>query len=236
MDLFGKALLAFYRGHSDAPIRLIRDDGWEDEHSPGLYFEPEPFDFERPALGVINGPTIDVGCGAGRHLKWFNSQGHKADGLDVSEGAVEVCHEQGLREVERFDVLSGSMTNSHFMAENISLFGNNVGIGGTFEGSTTLFRILRQMCAEGGYLVLTGINVRETDNAHHIAYQEKNVAEGRRRGEVKIRVSYDGDVGPEFNWYHPEPDEVEELGSLTGWKTERLERCGNFFWSSLRRS
>lgn len=236
MDLFGKALLAFYRGQSDAPIRLIRNDGWEDEHSPGLYFEPEPFDFERPALDLINGPTFDVGCGAGRHLRWLGLQGHKAYGLDVSEGAVEVCHEQGLRAVERFDILADEMPNAHFTPENISLFGNNVGIGGTFDGSINLFRNLHRICAEGGLLVLTGINLRETDNAQHIAYQDRNAAEGRRRGEIKIHVSYNGEVGPEFNWYHPELGEVEELGSLTGWEIERLDKCGNFFWSSLRRN
>lgn len=236
MDLFGTALLAFYRGQSDAPIRLVRDDGWEGEHSPGLYFEPEPFDFERPALELINGSTVDVGCGAGRHLKWLNSQGHKSYGLDVSEGAVEICREQGIKAVELFDVMSHDKLSTPFAPENISLFGNNVGIGGTFEGSIALLRNLHTICAEGGRLVLTGINVRETDNVEQIAYQDRNVAEGRRRGEIKIQMSYHGKVGAQFGWYHPEPDEVEELGSLTGWEVEQLERCGNFFWSSLLRS
>jgi len=236
MDLFGKALLAFYRGHSDASIKLIRDDGWEDDHSPGLYFEPDPFDFERPALALIKGPTIDVGCGAGRHLKWLDPQGHKAFGVDISEGAVEVCHAQGIKAVECFDILSDRTPSVPFTPRNISLFGNNVGIGGTFEGSTTLFQNLHHLCAEDGQLVLTGIDVRKTDNAQHIAYQEQNVARGRRRGEITIKVSFEDKVGPNFNWFHPEPKEIEELGSLTGWKIEKLERCGNFFWSSLRRS
>ncbi|MEP1614497.1 MAG: class I SAM-dependent methyltransferase [Roseobacter sp.] len=236
MDLFGKALLAFYQGQNDAAIKLTRDDGWEDEHSPSLYFESEPFDFEKPALGIIDGPTIDVGCGAGRHLKWLNSQGYKAYGLDVSEGAIEVCRDQGFDSVELFDVLSQSTPDAPFVPENISLFGNNVGIGGTFEGSTALFRNLHDMCAEGGRLILTGINVRETKNARHITYQEKNLAEGRRRGEIKIRMSFDGEIGPEFEWYHPEPEEVDELAALSGWKVEMLEKIGGFFWSSLRHS
>lgn len=236
MDLFGKALLAFHRGQSDAPIKLIRDDGWEDEHSPGLYFEPDPFDFERPALALIKGPTVDVGCGAGRHLKWLARQGHKAFGVDNSEGAVEVCHAQDIKAVECFDILSDGTPSVPFPSRNICLFGNNVGIGGTFEGSTTLFKNLHHLCAEDGRLVLTGIDVRRTNNAQHIAYQEQNVVQGRRRGEITIKVSFEDEIGPNFNWFHPEPEEIEELGSLTGWKIEQLERCGNFFWSSLRRS
>ncbi|SMX34438.1 methyltransferase domain-containing protein [Actibacterium lipolyticum] len=236
MDIFGTALLGFFREQSDALIKVIRDDGWEDEHSPSLYFEREPFDFEKPALHLVDGPTVDVGCGAGRHIRWLGANGHKAFGLDCSTGAVEVCRAQGLDNVELFDVMSDGIPKIPFSVRNISLFGNNVGIGGTFDGSKALFKTLNDTCSAGGQLVLTGINVRETDNPQHIAYQEKNVAEGRRRGEMRIRISYRGEIGPEFQWFHPEADEIEELGSLTGWKVQKMERIGGFFWASLIRS
>ncbi|PTX57308.1 methyltransferase family protein [Litoreibacter ponti] len=236
MDLFGDALLSFHRGQSDAPLKLTRDDGWEDTHSPGLYFEPEPFAFERDALALLDGPTLDVGCGAGRHLKWFAAQGLDAHGVDISEGAIQVCRERGLQNVGVFDVMSGNPPNLSFRPTNICLFGNNVGIGGSFDGSATLFRNLRRISPECGHLVLTGLDIRQTDNPRHIAYQENNLAAGRRRGEMKLRVSYEERTGAEFPWYHPEPHEIEELAALTGWQVQRLERCGNFFWSSLRRS
>ncbi|MEM7471264.1 MAG: methyltransferase domain-containing protein [Pseudomonadota bacterium] len=234
MDLFGKALLSFYHGQSDANIKVVRDDGWEDAHSPGLYFQQEPFDFEKPALGLLNGPTIDVGCGAGRHLGWLRQQGYEAYGLDNSAGAIEVRRAQGFSDTEVFDVMSDKTPTVPFAIENISLFGNNVGIGGTFDGSRALLRNLHGLCREGARLVLTGLNIRDTKNAQHIAYQDRNVAAGRRRGELKIRLSYEGEIGPEFAWFHPEPEEIEELGSSTGWKIEKLERLGGFFWASLR--
>ena len=235
MDLFGKALLKYHRGHTDALIRIIRDDGWEDAHSPGIYFEDEPFAFERPALGLIDGPTVDIGCGAGRHVRWLGANGHDAYGLDFSEGAVEVCRLQGLTNAARCDVMTGSMPDLPFQPQNLTLFGNNVGIGGTFDGSVLLLKNLRALCSRGGRLMLTGINVRETETPEHLDYQAANLAAGRRRGEIRIRLLYEDEEGPEFAWFHPEPNEIEELASLSDWQVERLEPSGAFFWAVLRR-
>lgn len=234
MDIFGKALLGYHHGQTDIPLKVLRDDGWTDEHSPALYFQKEPFAFEAPALRLIDGPTLDVGCGAGRHLRWLAAEGHEAVGLDSSEGAVAVCRAQGLTGVNAVDVLSDPLPELPFRPAQITLFGNNVGIGGTFDGSVTLLRILHGICRAGGQLLLTGLNVKETENPTHIAYQERNLAAGRRRGALRIRLSYDGETGPEFGWFHPEPHELEELAALSGWGVEHLEHQGGFFWASLR--
>lgn len=235
MDLFSKALLKYHCGQSDALIRIIRNDGWEDAHSPSLYFTDEPFTFERPALAHIDGPTVDIGCGAGRHLRCLGSNGYDAFGLDISEGAIEVCRLQGLKNVAQCDVMTGAMPDLPFQPRNLTLFGNNVGIGGTFDGSVRLLKNLRQICSPGGRLMLTGINVRETETPEHLDYQEANLAAGRRRGEIKIRLLYEDDAGPEFAWFHPEPNEIEELALLSDWQVERLELMGAFFWAVLRR-
>ncbi|WP_424972003.1 methyltransferase domain-containing protein [Dinoroseobacter sp. S76] len=234
MDIFGKALLGYYNGQTDTPLKVLRDDGWTDEHSPALYFQEEPFAFEAPALRLIDGPTLDLGCGAGRHLRWLGAHGHAAFGLDSSDGALAVCRAQGLTGVGAFDALSDQSPELPFVPAHITLFGNNIGIGGSFEGSATLLHRLREICAEDGQLLLTGINVRGTDNPRHLAYHARNLDEGRRRGELKLRLSYEGEIGPEFGWFHPEPHEIEELAALSGWTVIRLEPEGGFFWASLR--
>jgi len=235
MDLFGKALRAFHHGKSDAEMIITRDDGWQDAHSPGLYFAPEPFDFERPALAHVQGPILDVRCGAGRHVAWLQAQGRRAFGVDASQGAVEVCQARGLTDVYRADVMRGAIPDLPAAPETITLFGNNVGIGGTCAGSVRLLRKLHTICAQGGRLILTGLDVRKTENPVHLEYHAANLAKGRRRGEITIRLAYDGEADAPFDWFHPEPYEVEEIAAQSGWTITRLEPRGAFFWAVLKR-
>lgn len=235
MDIFGTALLRHYRAPSEAVITITRDDGWQDTHSPALYFTPEPFEFERPALEMVSGAVLDVGCGAGRHLKWLNAHRVEAHGVDVSPGAIEVCRARGIDSATLYDVMADDALPLTLAPQTIVLFGNNVGIGGSFVGSVQMMKNLHRICAKDGLMVLTGINVRQTENPQHLAYQERNFEAGRRRGEIRIALSYGGETGPAFEWYHPEPDEVEELAALSGWRVERLEPIGGFFWAALRR-
>jgi len=121
-----------------------------------------------------------------------------------------------------------------FTPQNICLFGNNIGIGGSLEGSTQLLKNLHALCAKDGRLLLTGIDVSRTENPHHIAYHTQNIAKGRRKGEMTLKMRYNTETGPDFAWYHPEPHEIEELSAASGWKIETLESCGGFFWAALR--
>jgi len=120
-------------------------------------------------------------------------------------------------------------------SETITLFGNNVGIGGTCAGSVRLLRKLHTICAQGGRLILTGLDVRKTENPVHLEYHAANLAKGRRRGEITIRLAYDGEADAPFDWFHPEPYEVEEIAAQSGWTITRLEPRGAFFWAVLKR-
>lgn len=46
--------------------------------------------------------ALDVACGAGRHLRWLHSLGHKATGVDRSAEALAAC--EGLGELVTADI------------------------------------------------------------------------------------------------------------------------------------
>lgn len=38
-----------------------------------------------------SGTVLDVACGTGRHLRWFQARGHAVTGVDASDAALAVC-------------------------------------------------------------------------------------------------------------------------------------------------
>ncbi|WP_179379413.1 class I SAM-dependent methyltransferase [Jannaschia marina] len=236
MDVFGEALRAYHAGRTEEVIHITRDDGWVDDHSPGVYFRDAPSPVEAAALAHAEGPLLDVGCGAGRHLLWCAGQGIAAHGIDVSPGAIAVCRERGLENVVLHDIMGPDQPNLPERPRTITLFGNNVGIGGDFAGAVALFARLHRIAAPKGRLLLTGIDIARTDEPAHLSYHARNRAAGRRRGEIGMSFAYDGQVAPEIPWYHPEPNEVDDLAQASGWTVAQLARVGPFFWAMLERS
>jgi len=78
-------------------------------------------------LRAIEGPPpfriLDIGCGPGRDLAWFKSQGHEAVGLDGSLAFVEMARKTGCQVLHQ-NFLSLDLPRAHFhgIFANASLF------------------------------------------------------------------------------------------------------------------
>ncbi len=73
-DAFGAALLAHLRGEPASTILLDRDDGWTRPAMPPAKFFIPPHQWlwwERELLDDVEGPVLDLGCGAGRHALYL---------------------------------------------------------------------------------------------------------------------------------------------------------------------
>ena len=236
MDLFGGALLDYQNGKRVDPLVIRRDDDHTDAHSPGLYFVREPFAHEADLLEHVEGPVLDVGCGAGRTVLWLQGQGVDTTGVDLSAGAIETCRLRGCRDVRRIDATSGLGGGPEWPAFRTAiLFGNNLGIGGTYEGAGRLLRSVARAMAPHGRLLVTALDVARTHDPSHLAYHERNRAAGRPRGEITMRFEYGDAIGPWVRWLHPEPAELERIAADTGWAVEAMEAPGGAFYQAQLR-
>ncbi|CTQ50515.1 class I SAM-dependent methyltransferase [Jannaschia donghaensis] len=236
MDLFGNALRDRQAGHHGRLLTIRRDDDHVDAHDPGLYFSSEPFPHEAELLRQAEGPVLDVGCGAGRTLLWLQGRGIAATGIDLSPGAVAVARARGCADVrlgDAMDPASDALKDGRF--RTITLLGNNLGIGGTFEGAATLLRRLAGVTAPGGCLLVTGLDIARTEVPHHLAYHRRNRDRGRPIGEIEMRFEYQGAVGEWVPWFHPEPVELQRLPMATGWVVERIGPAAGPFWAAVLR-
>lgn len=79
-------------------------------------------------LDAIEGPPpftlLDVGCGPGRDLAWFISQGHRAVGLEGCAAFVEMARAHAGAEVLHQDFITLDLPRAHFdgIFANASLF------------------------------------------------------------------------------------------------------------------
>jgi SAM-dependent methyltransferase len=236
LDIFGDALVDCEGSKLGRVLTIRRDDDHVDSHDPSLYFTEEPFEHEATLLQCAKGRVLDVGCGAGRTLLWLGQRGVMATGIDLSPGGVKVCRKRGCGDVRLLDIMSStSETLKDGEFQTAVLFGNNVGIGGTLDGARQLFRRLARAVAPEGYLLVTGLDIAQTSDPHHLAYHQRNRALGRPIGEIKMRFEYQDMIGSWVRWFHPTPDELQEIACEAGWGVEEISSKSGPFYSAVLR-
>lgn len=237
LDIFGDALVDCEDGQFGHALTIRRDDDHVDSHDPSLYFTEEPFEHEGALLQRADGRVLDVGCGAGRTLLWLKQRGVQATGIDLSLGAVEVCRKRGCEDVRLVNIMSPAseaLKDSEF--QTAVLFGNNVGIGETLDGARQLFRKLARTVVPEGHLLVTGIDIARTSDPHHLAYHQRNRALGRPIGEITMRFEYQDRIGSWVRWFHPTPDELQEIAVEAGWNVKEISSaCGQFYSAVLQK-
>src|SRR5690606_11049450 len=107
---------------------------------------------EQHAVAVASGRVLDVGCGAGRHLRAITSRGHDALGIDPSPGAVAVAQAQGL------NARVGTALNPGDIGrfDTILMLGGNLGLLGSRDQAPAVLDSLARLARPGARLLAIG--------------------------------------------------------------------------------
>lgn len=166
-DPLGRAMLEYL--HGDLGTLRYRDGAdVRDGHVEEYYFSsPETWSAETIALlerlAALDGPILDVGCGAGQHALWFARRGVDLTGTDVSPHAVRAARERGLedaRVVDMFD-LEAAFEADRFRA--VQALGTQVGLAGSLAGVRELFASFARVTDEAGVAVVHNYDPAEVD-------------------------------------------------------------------------
>ena len=174
------------------------------------WLEEAPAD-EELLLERAEGPVLDIGCGAGRHLVALRNRGIEASGVEVSAFAVEIARD---REVS---VIHGSVfdlpeTQGWMTA---LLLDGNVGIGG--EPVRLLGRTAELLATGGRALVELeppGVETRV----------------------LNLRLEGPGDVSDWFPWAWVGVDGIEALAGAAGLSVGDVWAIGERWFAQLGRS
>ncbi len=197
IDIFGLALQDYHDDNYTEDI-TVHSSIAEDDIIPIPYLFRE-FDemppIEQRALELCKGKTLDIGFGAGSHLKWLQQHNIDTDGIDISTGAVTLSRKQKLKNTFHSDLLDykGSY-------DTLLLLMNGTGI---FERASKIDQYLthlKSLLAESGQILIDGSDIK-----YMFEDEDGGIWIDTHRdyyGEVTYAMSYKKQRGPTFDWLY----------------------------------
>jgi 2-polyprenyl-3-methyl-5-hydroxy-6-metoxy-1,4-benzoquinol methylase len=225
MRPYGQSLIDFYDGDTSAKIVVHRDDGLRSDLSMGGFFRT-PTDFsplEEAAMQLCRGHVLDVGAGAGCHSLALQDRGIRVLAIDVSPHATEIMLRRGVREVQCIDVFE--YRGGPF--DTLLMMGHGIGMVEDLSGLDRFLGHAHELLKPDGQIVLDSLDVRCTDDARHLAYQEANRLAGRYLGEIRMHFTYKEQKGPAFGWLHVDSETLTDHAETASWSCQVVYREAN---------
>ncbi len=222
-DAYGQEVYDFFHGQDVTEI-IEREDGYiEVSGGPPAYFAlyGEWPSIEQEAIQLAHGRCLDIGCGPGRVCLYLQERGQGVVGIDNSPLAVKVARLRGVEEARVMSITQISR-NKLGAFDSIILFGNNFGLFGSAKRAQWLLRRFHKMTPAGGRILAVSLDIYQTDNPDHLAYQQRNRERGRMAGQIRLRVLYKKLKGPWFDYLMVSPQEMADLVASTGWHIARI--------------
>jgi SAM-dependent methyltransferase len=221
-DAYGHEIYDYiHRGHS---LEIVeRDDGWVDTSlGAPQYFAPFKvwMPHEKKGMKYVRGKVLDIGCGAGRVMRYLGEKGLDVCGIDNSPLAIKVCREQGLKNARVMAITEVSRKLGVF--DTIVMYGNNFGLFGNLKRARWLLRRFHAMTSEKGRIIAASTDPHTTDIKEHKAYNRLNRKRGRMPGQLRIRIRYKKYATPFFDYLLVSRVEMKTILKGTGWKINRF--------------
>ncbi len=225
---YGRALLAYYRGDTQAELTIRREDGLEDRLPMSHFFRPaERFlPIELEALDQCRGHVLDIGAGTGLHSLVLHDRGFDVTALDVNELAVDIMDEAGVRDTRCSDIFA--FDGGPF--DTLLLLGHGIGMVEDLAGLDRFLIHARTLMQPDGQVLVHSHDVRKTTDPRHLTYHDAARRAGRYIGEIRMQFVFENEVGPMCGWLHVDPQTLERHAAQGQWAGEILmeEESGDY--------
>ena len=242
-DAFGQILLDHLAHQKSVYYVVERDDGFINvDNSSGYFFNYE--DWPKEEQYIIDqaiSPTLDLGCGAGRHSLYLQNKGLDIIAMDLSYGALDVARQRGvkktlfgdIRKLPHFD-LKFDLKFATFL-----LMGNNFALAGDPNTMKRVLIDLSEISTPNAKLIAhfrdPSPDDPNLDPVHH-EYHIQNQGKGLPVGQTQIRILYRKFRTPWMKFYMPTIDEFTEIIESSGlWRIETLIQKDQFIFTVLYR-
>lgn len=223
-DAYGSELLAVYRGATNLPEIVEREDNLiSTSNWPERYFGEYPTwaPLEKQAMRLVKGRVLDIGCGAGRHSLYLQQRGLTVTGIDNSPGAIKVSKLRGHKKAKLM-----SITDIHRFKDDsfdtIIMMGNNFGLFGGYQQARRLLKQMHRITSAEGKIIAETIDPYSTTDPLHKAYQRFNRRRGRMGGQIRVRIRHNNIIGPWFDYLLVSKTEMKKIVHSTGWRIARI--------------
>lgn len=222
IDVFGKAIAAYYHQKDETEIIVHSPDFDDDEIAvPYLFrsFKEMP-PLEKEALKICTGKVLDVGCGAGSHSLYLQDERNmEVTAIDTSKGAIEICKLRGIKDARNIDYFK--LRNEKF--DTILLLMNGTGIIGKLSNLDDFFQHTKTLLKEGGKVLIDSSDLsylfdKDEDGGIWIDPEDPYY------GELQFSISYKGETSAEFNWLYLDFDSLELAAAENGFTCKMLKK------------
>ncbi len=215
MGLFGQALFDLYNNKSFEPFFICIDK--EENHLDlGFYLTAQPDSLEKALLAYGTGKFLDIGCGAGRIIRYLTAQGHDVVGIDIDAQLVDLCRELTGQPVH---LLSWEQMDFLGCFDSLLLCNRSLGIGGNIGGVKRLFKQCADTAKRGGRLIFDSY--------------ETNVSTGAL--ERTLQYKYCSQYSDPFPWIYISSNLAFQLLTESGWVIEQIIREGDRYGAVARK-
>jgi SAM-dependent methyltransferase len=218
-DLFGKAILDFQTNNSPEDLITETSISEEDKMSVAYLFRSynEMPELEQKALQLAKGKILDVGCGAGSHSLYLQTEQHlDVTAIDISTNAIQACTLRGLKNAKVQDI----MTLENEKYDTILLLMNGTGIFGTLKDTTKYLQKLKSLLNPNGQILI---------DSSDIIYMFDDDEDGGKwipsngyYGELTFTVQYKNQVEDQFPWLYLDYNTLQNAAFANGLKCELI--------------
>ena len=203
MDVFGKALKAYYLGDK-SKFYLKESSGKLIECDLKRYFRKTSrlSKLEKRLISLSYGDILDVGCGTGNYIPALTKRG-KIIGIDISKNVIEVAMMNGCKNCIAADIFTFS-TKKKF--DTITFLENSLGIGGTIDKIKKLLKKLSIILKNGGQILAIQRNILN-----------------RNYFSIELNPVWQNKIGPKFGWMHFNINFLSDLCAKEGFRLKILQ-------------
>jgi SAM-dependent methyltransferase len=212
-DLFGKAILDYQTNSS--PENMITSTSISDEDEMEVAYLFRSFDemptLEQKALQLAKGRTLEVGCGAGSHGLYLQSERNiYVHSIDISKNAIEACTLRGLKNTQVIDVLN--IENEKY--DTILLLMNGTGIFETLERTAVYLQKLKSLLSPNGQILIDSSDIiymfdEDEDGG-------KWIPSDTYYGELTFTLQYKNETEVPFPWLYMDYNTLQNAAIANG--------------------
>jgi SAM-dependent methyltransferase len=223
-DILGMALLDYYNGNYTEDI-ITNTDISDDDEMPLPYlfrsYEEMP-KLEKIALSKCSGKILDVGCGAGSHSLYLQSENFDVTAIDVSKGACEVAKARGVEKV----VNSKIEEYSQEKFDTVLMLMNGIGLAGRLERLRPFLLNIFDKINENGSLLVDSSDIsymyEDEDGGMWIDFAKEY------HGELEFVMKYKGESSDKFDWLYVDFEKLSQICDSINLKCDIIYQGDHF--------
>jgi SAM-dependent methyltransferase len=219
-DPFGRAVRDHHEETRESP--LVQRDGAETLDHPidGFYFGTYDPETDPWLADALEGPLLDLGCGAGRHALAFQER-FETVATDVSEHLVAVAGDRGVEDARTADMfeLRDSFGRDRF--GGALAIGTQVGLAGSMGGLRKFLADLAHVTTPDATAVIDGYDPANVEAGEMLGYRPRPE---RGLAHRVFHFEYEGDVGETLLFVLFGPERLREATVGTDWRLADIDR------------